>query len=36
MNALSRHRRIVMWVVIGIAVGFIAYGSWLGLNMSAG
>ena len=32
----AKRKRIVMWVVIAVAVGLIAYGAWLGQNISAG
>jgi len=36
MNGLTRRKRIAIWVVVGIAVGCIAYGTWLSLNISVG
>jgi len=32
MDILKR-RRLIMWVIIGVAVGLIAYGAWLGQNI---
>ena len=35
-NTISRRDRIAIWVIAALAVGFIAYGAWLGQNMSIG
>jgi hypothetical protein len=35
-TAVSRRNQVLMWVIIAIAAGLIAYGSWLGQNISAG
>jgi len=32
----AKRKRIVMWVVIAVAIGLIAYGLWIGANISAG
>ena len=34
INAITKHKTITMWIVIGVMVGLIAYGSWLGQNIS--
>jgi len=36
INRLTRRKRIIMWVVVAVAVGLIAYGAWLGANISLG
>jgi len=37
INGLTRRKkRIVIWVVVGVAVGLIAYGAWLSSNISLG
>ena len=35
-NAVSTRNRIVMWVIVALAAGLIAYGAWLGQNISIG
>ena len=36
IDFMAKHKRIVIWVVISVAVGLIAYGAWLGQNISTG
>lgn len=36
IDFMAKHKRIVIWVVIAVAVGLIAYGAWLGQNISTG
>ena len=36
MNLTAKRKRIVMWVVIAVAAGLIAYGSCIGANVLAG
>jgi hypothetical protein len=35
MNFKAKRRRIIVWVIVAVAVGLIAYGAWLGQNISA-
>jgi hypothetical protein len=35
-TTVSRRNRTVMWIIIAVAAALIAYGSWLGSNISVG
>jgi hypothetical protein len=36
INTMAKHRRLVIWVIVAVAVSLIAYGSCIGANMSTG